>query len=166
MFSLNLLCTHDIWRLVCRPSCCLIVDGFTCESARVTCSGQCCVSDAEHFLMASSHREHRQDCLVLSAVWTEFATVAVSFQYIGNRTVLSCLRCERIWEQDATRFTLHFDTGQNCFEISVADSLDLSPFQFTLLTPTRQDKTVLSCPCSWCELAITKHIRTVTSKCQ
>ena len=39
---------------------------------------------------------------------------------------------------------------------SVADSLVLSPIQFTPRIPTRQDKTVLSCRCSRCELAITR----------
>ena len=94
--------------------------------------------------MASSHCEQGQDktvlssCLVLSAVWTEFATVADSFQYVGDRTVLSCLRCERIWEQDKTQFTRHFETGQNCFQIF---SRTQSPIQFTPRTLTRQDKT-------------------------
>ena len=69
-----------------------------------------------------------------------FVTVTDSFQYIGDRTVSSCLRCERICElvltqlpndvtignhvanwnwvgQDKTHFTPHFETGQNCFEI-------------------------------------------------
>jgi len=39
------------------------------------------------------------------------------------------------------------ETRQNC--------LVLSPFQFTLPTWTRQDKTVLSCPCWQCERGIT-----------
>jgi len=85
----------------------------------------------------------RLSCLVLSTVhsemWTEFTTVADSFQYIGDRTVWSCLRCERIWEQDKTQFTLHFETVA---KFSVADNLDLSPVQFTPRTRTRQDKIV------------------------
>ena len=47
-------------------------------------------------LMASSHRRHRQDKTVLSYLvggGTEFAAVADSFQYIGDRTVSSSLVC-------------------------------------------------------------------------
>ena len=58
------------------------------------------------------------------------------------------------------------DTSQDCRQnCSVANILRttencrrLSPTQFTLPTPTRQDKTVLSCRCRRCELDITEHI--------
>ena len=93
----------------------------------------------------------RLSCLVLSAVWTEFATVADSFQYIGDRTVLCCLRCERIWEQDKTQFTPHFETGQNCFEIfSRRQSWLVSNSVHTANTgKTRQDSLVLSVFAVW-----------------
>ena len=128
--------------------------------------------------MASSHHEHRQDktvlsCLVGGVKWTEFATVADSIQFIGDRTVLSCLWCECICElvltqfpndvtignhvsceletesrQDKTQFTPHFETGQNCFEIFSCRQTVLSCHQFSQ-TPTRQDSLVLSVFAMW-----------------
>jgi len=64
---------------------------------------------------------------------------------IGNKTRLSSQRILRL-DKTVTKF-------------SVTDGLVLSPVQFTPRTPTRQDKTILSCPCSRCELAI-KILRT------
>ena len=96
-----------------------------------------------------------QECLVLSCQCCElsFATVADSFQYIGDRTVLSCLRCERIiWEQDKTQFTPHFETGQN-FQNFQSQTV-LTCLQISSQREHGQDKTVVSCPCSRCELAI------------
>jgi len=73
-------------------------------------------------LMPSSHRWHRQDkTAVLSAVWIECATVAVSFQYIGDRTVLSslvrgvnafenCLQCLRLLIYYQCKKTSQFKT--------------------------------------------------------
>ena len=93
----------------------------------------------------------RLSCLVSSAVWTEFATAADSFQYVGDRTVLSCLWCERIWEQDKTQFTPRFETGQNCFEIfSRRQSRLVSNSVHTANTDNRrQDCLVLSVFAVW-----------------
>ena len=60
-----------------------------------------------------------------------------------NKTRLSSHRISRL-DRTVSKF-------------SVADSLDLSPIQFTPPTPTRQDKTVLSCRRQRCELGITMH---------
>ena len=42
-------------------------------------------------------------------------------------------------------------------KFSVADNLDLLWVHFTPQTRTRQDKTVLSCPCLRCEIGNTRH---------
>ena len=107
----------------------------------------------------------RLSCLVLLSVWTEFATVAESFQYIGDRTPNAISNSldpvskydvyVAIWKlgQGKTRLSSHRISrlDKTVSKFSVADSLDLSPIQFTPRTRTRQD---LSCPCSRCELAI------------
>ena len=53
------------------------------------------------------------------------------------------------------------DCRQNCSVANILRTTEncrrLSPTQFTLPTPTRQDKTVLSCQCQQCELGITRH---------
>jgi len=79
-----------------------------------------------------------------------------------DMTRLSCLvlsypcpRCEQNWRQVKTVGDRKL---RNCIVQSrnvvrtTENSLDLSPILFT--PPTRQDKTVLSCPCRCCELSI------------
>ena len=96
-----------------------------------------------------------QFCPVSSAVWTHLWTsVDPDSKYdvtIGNHYVAN-------WKlgQDKTRFSSNRISrlDETVSKFSVADSLDLSPIQFTPQTPTRQVKTVLSCWCRWCELGI------------
>jgi len=83
-------------------------------------------------LMPSSHR--RQDYVVvlyMLAVWTEVAT-SQEFS-----VVLSVFETEQFCPVP------HLETGQNqkcsVSKFSVSNSLDLSPFQFTPLTPTRRE---------------------------
>jgi len=68
------------------------------------------------------------------------------------------LRLETGSGQDKTQLTLASQRisrlDKTVSKVSVADSLDLSPIQFTPRTPTRPDTTVLSCRCRRCELAI------------
>jgi len=120
-------------------------------------------------------------CLVGGVNWVRNSC---SFQYIGNRTVLSCLQCERICElvltqfpndvtignhaanwklgQDKTRLSSHRISrlDKTVSKFSLTDSLVLSPIQFTPRTPTKQDKAVLSCWCRRCELAIRTTLNT------
>ena len=120
---------------------------------------------------ASSHRRHRQDktvlscssrrqfCSVSSAVWTHLRTSLLDRVSKYDVTVGKHVACELETGsgQDKTQFTLHFETGQNCFEIfSRRQSWLVANSVHTANTDkTRQDRTVLSCRCQWCELAIT-----------
>jgi len=119
--------------------------------------------------MTGSRRRHRQDKTDSSCVfrrceqnWRQVKTVGNrKFRNCVNR-VLSCLNsvsnfqlgrvCKRVHTADRT--------GQNCSVSNIfrntENSLDLSPILFT--PPTRQDKTVLSCPSRWCELGIRMKI--------
>ena len=83
-----------------------------------------------------------QFCPVSSAVWTHLWTsVDPDSKYdvtIGNHYVAN-------WKlgQDKTRFSSNRISrlDETVSKFSVADSLDLSPIQFTPRTPRRQDKT-------------------------
>jgi len=97
--------------------------------------------------------ETEQFCPVLSVVWTRL------------QTSLSC-KLETGWRQYATLSTLHFETGQNSFEIFyrqqswlIANILFTPPTR-TRQNKTRQDNSVLSCPCRWCKLCFTVQTST------
>ena len=125
-------------------------------------------------VMASSHREHRQEKTVLSC-----RVCGVNWVRDSRRQfqVLPCLRCERICElvltqfpnnvtignhvaceletgsgQDKTQFTPHFETvGHNCFEtFSRRQSCLVTTSVHTANTDkTRQDSRVLSVFAVW-----------------
>ena len=86
---------------------------------------------------ACSHRRHKQDKTVLSCPhqWCEHNCRQDKFSVIFN-----------IFETEQLQIGNWVETTQNC--------LVLSPIVFTLPIRTRQDKTILSCPCQWCEQAI------------
>ena len=96
----------------------------------------------------SSHHRHGQDKTVLSCPcqrcklnWRQDKTVFSSPQYIWDWTVAN-------WKlgPDKTKLSSH--------RILRQDKTVLSPIQFTLLTWTKQDKTVLSCLCWRFQLGI------------
>ena len=123
-------------------------------------------------VMASSHREHRQDKTVLSCLVSVHGV-----NWIGDKTRLSAtenfetlLSSNAVWTESClvlTQFPIRYlETGSRVVHkcVHTADKtklfclryieicLRLSRTQFT--PPTRQDRTVLSCQCSRCELAI------------
>ena len=80
-----------------------------------------------HYVTPCSHDRHGQDKTVFSLV-------------------LSCQWCEQNWRQVKTVFSTPHRISRldkTVLKFSVADSFDLLTILFTLLTRTRQDKTVL-----------------------
>ena len=96
--------------------------------------------------MASSHREHGQeDCLVLSCRQCELSSRQSQTVFNILETGQFCLVCSVKYE-NKTRLSSHRISrlDKTVSKFLVADSLDLSPIQFTPLTWTRLDK-VSSC---------------------
>jgi len=77
--------------------------------------------------MPISHRRHGQDTTVLYCI-------------VLMPTSQDCFQCS----------SPHFETGQNSFEIFCHRQC------WIVANNTLQDKTVLSCPCRWCELGISR----------
>jgi len=126
-------------------------------------------------LVHTADTRHRQDktvlsCLVGGVNWVRDSRRQFSICWRQNSFVQSCLRCERICEltslpnmtshryreletgsgQDKTRFTLHFETGRNCFEIFSRrrSPTVLTCRQFSLHREHRQEKTRQCCSVS------------------
>ena len=93
----------------------------------------------------------RQDSFVLSvlAVWTQLQIRQDSFVLypVFNFQVFS--NPQYIWDWTVANWKLGWDRTKVFI---------LLPVVFTPPTQTRQDKTVLSCPCQQCEQAITRNI--------
>jgi len=104
-------------------------------------------------LMASSHREHGQDktvlsCLVGGVNWVRGSRREFSIYWRQNSFVSSAVWTHLRTRQDS--FHTAFRDWTKLFRnFSVADSLDLSPIQFTPRTRTRQDSLVLSVFAVW-----------------
>jgi len=143
--------------------------------------------------MPSSHHQHRHDKTVLSCWRCERSSRQSQFSVVLNilETEQFCPVSSAVWMhlwtsldpvskydvtirnhvanwklgQDKTRLSSRRISrlGKAVSKFSVADSLDLSPIQFTPRTPTRQYKTVLSCRFQRCELAI-KHSKFVSGE--
>jgi len=93
-----------------------------------------------------SHHRHGQDCIVLSvsAVWTPL-----------EMSQNCCLVCSCVHTVDADK-TRQFYRVSNCVHTADADKtkLSLSWPCWRCEHNCRQNKTVLSCQCRWCEQAI------------
>ena len=121
--------------------------------------------------MPSSHRRRRLDKTVSSPRRCELSgwqsqTVFSSPQYIGDWTVLSSLSLDPVSKYDITigNHVANWKLGHDKTRLSsnrisrlhktvsiflVANSLDLSPIQFTPRMPTRQDSLVMSVSAVW-----------------
>ena len=80
-------------------------------------------------------------------MWTRLQVLVATWKLGLDKTKLCSHRISRL-DETVSKF-------------SVSDSPDLSPFLFTPPTRTRQDQTVLSCPCRWCKLGITRFTITL-----
>jgi len=125
----------------------LIVTAY-CSIARKSCFMTICssklfwISYIYYTLSNDSFTPQTPSCLVFSAVWTEFATVPDSFLYIGDRTVLSCLRCERICELFPNDVTI----GNHVNWVRTRqDSIHTTFRDWTKLFRSFQMPTVLTC---------------------
>ena len=125
--------------------------------------------------MASSHCKHQQDktvlsvgvcgvywvgdsrrqfCPVSSAVWTHSWTSLD--QFANDVTIGNHIVC-KLETENKTRLSSHRISRLSQLFRNFQSQTVLSCNQFSSHCGCRQDKTVLSCPCSRCELAIRQH---------